>query len=64
MNYRPALKRNLGILKSRADVAILMGAITSHDPFLSGDQINMVLPECLISGGCQLLTPEKADNFK
>jgi glycosyltransferase involved in cell wall biosynthesis len=58
-NFRAALSRNLGILKSQADILIFIDGDCLLPPRFIELHLKMIQPGYLVSGGRHLLTPEK-----
>ena len=61
MNFRAALARNLGILKSRAEILIFVDGDCLLPPSFIEQHLKLAEPGYLVSGGRQLLTDEQTN---
>lgn len=59
MNFRAALTRNLGILKSVADILIFVDGDCLLPPSFIEQHLKLAEPGCLVSGGRHLLSDEQ-----
>lgn len=59
MKFRAALTRNLGILKSKADILIFVDGDCLLPPSFVENHIRLSKPGCIISGGRHLLSEGK-----
>jgi glycosyltransferase involved in cell wall biosynthesis len=59
MNFRAALTRNLGILKSASDLLVFVDGDCLLPPSFIEQHLKLAEPGCLVSGGRHLLTDEQ-----
>ena len=62
-NFRAALIRNLGILKSSADVLVFVDGDCILPPLFIENHLKLAQPGYLISGGRHLLSDEQTQSF-
>ena len=63
MNFRAALTRNLGILKSVGDVLVFVDGDCLLPPFFIEQHLKLAEPGHLVSGGRHLLSDEQTQSF-
>jgi len=59
LNFRAALTRNLGILKSTSEVLVFVDGDCLLPPSFVQNHLKLVRPGCLVSGGRHLLSDEQ-----